>query len=86
VPRPVRPSKNWRGDNYLGKDPASTTVRHRPVDPAAHADSRRRFDRFLRKVDNGCQPVETLLDSLRNRAGGNPNSRLKARLNAGSDS
>jgi len=49
-------------------------------------NSRRRFDRILRKVDNGCQPVETLLDSLRNRAGGNPNSRLKARLNAGSDS
>ena len=37
VPRPVRPSRNWKGDNYLGKDPASTTVRHRPVDPAAHA-------------------------------------------------
>jgi hypothetical protein len=37
VPRPVRPSKNWKGDNWLGKDPASTTVRHRPVDPAAHA-------------------------------------------------
>jgi hypothetical protein len=27
---------NWRGDNYLGKDPASTNVRHRPVDAAAH--------------------------------------------------
>jgi hypothetical protein len=38
VPRPVRPSKNWRGDNYLGKDPAGTTVRHRPVDPVAHAE------------------------------------------------
>ncbi|HYA38721.1 MAG TPA: DUF1272 domain-containing protein, partial [Candidatus Methylomirabilis sp.] len=24
-------------DNYLGKDPASTRVKHRPVDPAAHA-------------------------------------------------
>jgi len=35
--RPVRPSKNWKSDNYLGKDPASTKVRHRPVDPAAHA-------------------------------------------------
>jgi len=38
VPRPVRPSKNWRGDNYLGKDPAGTTVRNRPVDPVAHAE------------------------------------------------
>jgi hypothetical protein len=37
VPRPVRPSRNWKGDNFLGKDPASTRVRHRPVDPAAHA-------------------------------------------------
>ena len=35
--RPVRPSNNWKGDNYLGKDPASTKVRHRPVDPGAHA-------------------------------------------------
>jgi uncharacterized protein len=37
VPRPVRPANNWKGDNYLGKDPASTKVRHRPVDLAAHA-------------------------------------------------
>lgn len=37
MPRPVRPSKNWKGGNYLGKDPASAKVKHRPVDPAAHA-------------------------------------------------
>jgi len=37
VPRPTRPSKNWKGDNFLGKDPASKTIRHRPVDPVAHA-------------------------------------------------
>jgi hypothetical protein len=37
VPRPIRPSRNWKGDNYLGKDPASTKVRHRPVDRALHA-------------------------------------------------
>jgi len=37
VPRPVRPSRNWKGDNSLGKDPASTRVRHRPVEPASHA-------------------------------------------------
>jgi hypothetical protein len=36
VPRPIRPSKNWKGDNFLGKDPASTTVKHRPVDLASH--------------------------------------------------
>jgi uncharacterized protein len=37
VPRPIRPSKNWNSDNFLGKDPASTTVKHRPVDAAVHA-------------------------------------------------
>ena len=34
--RPIRPANNWQGDNYLGKDPASTTTKHRPVDLAAH--------------------------------------------------
>src|SRR5262245_15280312 len=37
APRPTRPAKNWNGENYLGKYPASTKVRHRPVDAAAHA-------------------------------------------------
>lgn len=37
VPRPIRPATNWKNDNYLGKNPASTKVRHKPVDPAAHA-------------------------------------------------
>jgi hypothetical protein len=37
VPRPIRPSRNWKNDNYLGKDPASTTVKHKPVDVTAHA-------------------------------------------------
>jgi uncharacterized protein len=37
VPRPIRPANNWKGDNYLGKDPASTRIKHRPVDWAAHA-------------------------------------------------
>jgi uncharacterized protein len=37
VPRPIRPSKNWKNDNYLGKDPAGTTIKHRPVDVVAHA-------------------------------------------------
>jgi uncharacterized protein len=38
VPRPIRPSKNWKGDNFLGKDPASTKIRHRPVDAQVHAN------------------------------------------------
>jgi hypothetical protein len=36
-PRPIRPRRNWKGDNYLGKDAASTRVKHRPVDFVAHA-------------------------------------------------
>ncbi len=35
-PRPVRPAQDRKGGNYLGTDPASTTVRHRPVNVAAH--------------------------------------------------
>lgn len=37
VPRPIRPASNWKGDNYLGNDPASGKVKHRPVDVQAHA-------------------------------------------------
>jgi uncharacterized protein len=37
TPRPIRPARNWKGDNFLGRHPASTTVMHRPVDVAAHA-------------------------------------------------
>jgi hypothetical protein len=41
TPRPVRPALNsalnWKGDNFLGKDPASTKIKHRPVDAARHA-------------------------------------------------
>ena len=45
-PRPIRPARNWRGNNWLGNDPASTVVRHRPVDPAAHAE----FAQTLRSI------------------------------------
>jgi hypothetical protein len=31
-PRPIRPAKNWKGDNFLGTYPATTMTRHRPVD------------------------------------------------------
>lgn len=36
VARPIRPAHDRKGGNFLGKYPASTTVRHRPVEPAAH--------------------------------------------------
>jgi len=37
APRPVRPSRDWKGGNYLGKHPASTRVREKPVDRELHA-------------------------------------------------
>jgi hypothetical protein len=37
APRPIRPSQNWKGDNFLGAYPSSTGVKHRPVDRSAHA-------------------------------------------------
>ncbi|NOU21892.1 MAG: DUF1272 domain-containing protein [Methyloglobulus sp.] len=36
VPRPIRPSRNWKNDNYLSKDPASTKIKHKPVDLNAY--------------------------------------------------
>jgi hypothetical protein len=35
-PRPIRPRQNLRGDNDLGHHPASTMVRHAPVDRDRH--------------------------------------------------
>jgi hypothetical protein len=35
--RPVRPARNWKDNNYLGNDPASTVRRYKPVDPVVHA-------------------------------------------------
>jgi uncharacterized protein len=46
TPRPVRPATNWKGDNYLGKDPPTAKVTHRPVDAAAHA----KFSAALRNL------------------------------------
>ena len=37
MPRPVRPAHNLKNGNYLGKDPAGTKVKHRPVDASLHA-------------------------------------------------
>ena len=36
APRPIRPKRNWKGDHFLSKYPASTEIKHRPVDRAAH--------------------------------------------------
>jgi hypothetical protein len=45
TPRPIRPARNWKGDNYLGRYPASTSIKHRPIDREAH-------DRFASSLRN----------------------------------
>lgn len=37
VQRPVRPARNWKDNNFLGADPASQKLKHRPVDLVAYA-------------------------------------------------
>lgn len=44
VPRPIRPSTNWKGDNFLGKGPAGSKVKHRPLDLPEH-------ERFSAKIE-----------------------------------
>ena len=36
VQRPIRPSQRWKGAAWLGERPASTTVRHKPVELSEH--------------------------------------------------
>ena len=36
VSRPIRPARNWKGNNFLGANPASATVKHSPVNLFAH--------------------------------------------------
>jgi hypothetical protein len=35
-PRPVRPARVWKGTANLVEHPASSTIKHRPVDLEAH--------------------------------------------------
>ena len=46
APRPIRPSRDLKGGPYLGRDPASTNVKHRPVDRAVHE----RFAEAIRAI------------------------------------
>ena len=46
APRPIRPARDWKGGNFLGKHPSSTRVRHRVVDPIEHA----RFSAVIKSV------------------------------------
>lgn len=36
--RPIRPSKDWKGGNFLSNDPASVNAKFRPVDLAIHRE------------------------------------------------
>jgi hypothetical protein len=45
-PRPIRPAKNFRGENYLGKYPASAKVKHQPVNIAVHKE----FSKDIRDI------------------------------------
>lgn len=46
APRPIRPSHNWKGGNFLAEKPASSEIRHRPVDLEAHANFSARIRRI----------------------------------------
>jgi uncharacterized protein len=46
APRPIRPARNWKGDNFLGRDPPTTKVKHRAVDMAVHA----RFSAAIKSI------------------------------------
>jgi uncharacterized protein len=37
VPRPIRPARNWKGNNFLGEYPPGSRRKHRPVDAEAQA-------------------------------------------------
>jgi hypothetical protein len=37
APRPIRPASDRKGGNFLGRYPASTVVKHRPVELETHA-------------------------------------------------
>ena len=36
VQRPIRPANNWKNNNSLKSHPASTVIKHRPVDLEIH--------------------------------------------------
>lgn len=36
TPRPIRPKNNLKNDNYLGKNPATDKITHKPVNVEKH--------------------------------------------------
>ena len=43
APRAIRPSRSWKGDNFLGTHPPCSTIQHRPV----NLESRAKWLRML---------------------------------------
>lgn len=48
--RPVRPVRDWKNGNFLGRYPAAAIPKHRPVDLTAHA--------ALRAAQDGLPPEQ----------------------------
>lgn len=38
VPRPIRPARDWKDGNFLGRHPAGNRAVRKPVDTQAHAE------------------------------------------------
>jgi hypothetical protein len=45
-PRQIRPRNDWKAGDFLGAHPASTAVRHRPVNSTTH----RRFAATIKTI------------------------------------
>ena len=60
VPRPVRPMGLWKGKSPLAAAPASMTVRHAPVDAAAHAALSAQVKRVPAELRSRVPPLRML--------------------------
>jgi len=57
VPRPIRPSKNWKGGNFLDRDPADTRSGTGPSIPRRTGRSRPRSGAFRQRSDRNREPL-----------------------------
>ena len=44
--RPIRPARNWKDGNFLGENPASMLVTHKPVNALFHAE----FSKIIKSI------------------------------------
>ena len=45
-PRPVRPETDWKNGDHLGAHPATTKIRHRPVNATLH----KQFSKSIKSI------------------------------------